>query len=163
VEKEPVRALEGLKAEYKAVQETRMAQRKQAIASTSRNAWISQLHRIRAEGKAKELIMVEGNTDHNEKVVRPVLTQAATEYGKLVNILAEDGLEVLSEKAANALAASVLLAHASAVSLHTQRTAGFTRPAIGTSGTETNAGRPAIADTPKAAAQGLINSVLLKK
>lgn len=175
-EKKPLEALEALQAEHTKVLQVKDIERKNKIADNSRNAWTKALLDIRGEGKAKELIMDSNNPEFNEKVVKPLVTAAAQEYGKLVTLLAESGLKNLNEEAAYALARMTQLAHASAVSIasreaalehadelerNTAKIAGYTRPSIGGGGGGNGASSgPPTPRTPQEAGRQLAHSLL---
>jgi hypothetical protein len=87
----------------------------------------------------------EGDVDHNNKVVKPIVEAAASEYGKLVKELVANGLEELLKPLASALSRLCQLAHASAVAIdsreraismaeelqtNTQRTNRYARPSV---------------------------------
>lgn len=171
-EKDSGRALEALRAEHQKFNESKTVERKATIANKSRNAWTTSLLNIRAEGQILELIPKEGDTEHNDKVVKPILAAAAQQYGKLVTALAERGLEDLDDELALALARMTQLSQTAALAIHTRNGAvdyikeiekssrklnGYERPSIGS-----NSG--AVRDTttiqqptsPKEAAQAVI-------
>lgn len=165
-EKQPLEALASLREEHTKINEVRDVERKNKIADSSRNAWTKALLKIREEGKASELIMRESDPEFNDKIVKPIVTAAAQEYGKLVTILAESGLKHLTEDAAYALARMTQLAHASAVSIqsrdaaiqhadeierNTSKLVPYTRPSIG-GGRSTQAAAP-VGSAPKSPAE----------
>ena len=158
-ESEPSKALQDLEQEHQRIEQFRVAERRQKIAGVSRDAWTDSLIQIREEGKIPELIMTESDTEHNEKIARPLLEAAAQQYGQIVRELADAGMEVLPPELARALSHMVLLAHASAVSVPTRdravreaeevrrnadRTSSFWRPTLGRSG----GGAPASSPNP---------------
>lgn len=101
----PAQELARLEAQHAEAIEQQRNQEKSLIAQTSKRAWVDALLGIRAEGKVHELIPREGDTEHNEKFVKPILAAAATEYGKLVRALTDSGLKSLNPDAAKQLAA----------------------------------------------------------
>lgn len=103
-EQEPVQALARIQAEHTQAIEAERAREKASIAEASKRAWVDGILAIRAEGKVQELIPREGDTEHNEKFVKPILQAAATEYGKLIRVLADSGLKALNQDAAKQLA-----------------------------------------------------------
>lgn len=175
-EAEPLKALNNLQADSERVYAERNQQRKIQIANKSKSAWSSALSKIREEGEAVELITQENDPEYNSKVVQPILNSASSEYGKLVSMLAELGIEDLPDNLANALARMVQLAHASAVSIktrnlatkesrellaNTQRTSHYMRPRIGGANSGGDGGAPKSAPaTPTDAANQLINQVM---
>jgi len=122
-EAEPAQALASLQSQYQEFETARKKQKLGVVANVSRKAWADSLTSIQNEGQIHELIMDEGDSEHNENYVKPILNQAAAEYGKLVTMLAEAGLEDLPESLAKALAKMTQLAHASAVSISSREAA----------------------------------------
>lgn len=175
-EKEPAKALAELQEEHTRISQIRNAERKNGIAAKSKEGWVKSLFKIREEGKAQELIMKDTDPEFNDKVVKPIMTAAATEYGKIITLLAENGLENLSEELSFALARMVQLAHASAISIdsreaaikhaktleqNTARTNGFIRPGIGSGRANSpEGGTPKVHATPQEAAKSLVQSML---
>lgn len=171
----PSQALSQIEEEHKKLEEVRVAQSRQRIKETARDAWVDSLIQIRQEGKIKELISKETDTDYNKRVVEPILTAASSEYGKLVRMLAENGLTDLPKELAFALARTVHLAHASAVSIESRaraeaeaaelktnmaRTTKYLRPPIGSSSASP---APVTSKAPSSlseAADMILNSVL---
>ena len=108
--------------------------------------WVDSLVKIKEEGTALELIHKPGDSEYNSKYVDPIIKKAAVEYGKLVTLLSENGLERLPKDLAFAISRMCQLAHASAVAVHTrndavkhieelegnvQRTTNYIRPQLG--------------------------------
>lgn len=114
--------IQQIENEHKQAEAARDAERKAKIAARAKDSWVKSVYKAREEGRMPELILSDTDEEHNARIVRPLLTSAATEYGKMVTHLAEAGLTELSEDLAAALASMALLAHASAV-------AGVTRDA----------------------------------
>jgi len=171
-EQQPAQALAQLMQEQEAAITAKRMQNKQAMADISRSTWGEALANIKKEGKAHELIYKEGDPEHNQKFVDPVVGAAAGEYGKLVSMLAEHGLEQLPKDLAYALSRMTLLAHASAVAIGTRdaamqrmdelngaltRKTSYVRPSIGTQ----MAGRGGEAPTKQPMANAL-DSILSK-
>lgn len=144
-EAEPAKALADMQAHNQNVEAQRKKHKLGVMANTSRSAWADSLNQIKEEGQIHELIFDDNDSEHNENFVKPIVTQAAAEYGKLVTMLAEAGLEDLPQNVAKALARMSQLAHASAISIHsreqavkhareleknTNRTNGYYRPSM---------------------------------
>ena len=89
----------------------------EAIKRVSKDSWAESLIELRKDSRFKEIQYVEGDTEHNEKYVRPILTKASQEYGRTIKILAEHGLTELPRELAMKFARSDQLAHYSAVLL----------------------------------------------
>lgn len=174
-EKEPVKALEALQQQHQALDQERQVQRKTNISTKAKDAWVASLTRIKKEGLAIELIADPENSDHNEKYVKPLLTKAATEYGKIVKMLADRGLEDLPKELAEALATAVLYGHATPVAIttrnealkhakeldqNTKRNTGYERPQIGGSSPGSAPLKGGSPGSPKEAAEHLLSKVL---
>lgn len=175
-EKAPSDTLARMQSESATIYEQQRSQRVGTVVNTARGAWVETLQSIQAEANIPELTTLSNNTEHNEKVVKPIRVAAATEYGKIVKMLAESGLEQLPNDLAKALAKSVLLAHASATAIasrgHTakelqtiatniKRETSYERPAIGGGVPNGASAQPsAKPNTPYEAAGQLINKVL---
>lgn len=175
-EKEPQTAMERLIQEGVAAKTARMEKQRESIKTSTKAAWEDTFNEIKKEGRAVELIYKDNDPDHNTRFVEPIVKQAAQEFGKIVNMLADNGLEDLPKELAGALAKAVLLAHASAVSLETRtaalkhaeeilanqsRTNRIYRPPVGSSapGSESSA-QTQQRLTPAQAGASLINNVL---
>lgn len=122
-EGEPAKAFKALQEEHQKIEEIKSATTRNKIADTAQNGWHKSLMGIRKEGKILELIRRESDSEFNTKVVDPILSAASSEYGKMVRLLADSGLVDLSDEIADALAKTVLLAHASAISIETRNRA----------------------------------------
>lgn len=174
--KAPKEALNKLIAEGIQVKEQTIKQQKGVIAVKAKDAWFKSLEKIRADGSIPELIITGTNTEHDEKVAKPIVQAAATEYGKIVMKLAEAGLSNLTDELSDAIANMVLLAHASAVSIeqrneairrynevesNSRRETSYTRPPLGGSfGTGQSVQTPKITPTVEVAARNLLENVL---
>lgn len=122
-EEEPVRVLQEIELQYKNMQEQRRAHNNSVLAATSKDAWTEAHSEIQKEGKALELIFDPANQEHNKQFVEPIVTKAATEYAKIVKLLAQNGLETMPKDLAKAISKMVLLAHSSAVAMETRAAA----------------------------------------
>lgn len=176
-EKEPLKALESLQEEHRKINEIRKGELRSKISDTAKNAWIDTLTSIKQENRVPELILKEGDEAHNEHV-RPIIAQAATEYGKMIATLVEHGLETLPKELATAFGKAALYSLVSGVSVesrnraiaeaeelrkNTQRDTKYERPPIGGS-----FGSPGGAPASKPATieqrvDGLLNTVLSKR
>jgi len=110
-EKEPAKTLQQMEEDNKRFLQTRRATQRQSVANTSREAWLESLSGLRKEGKYTELNYMEGHDKHNEEVVKPLITRASQEYGRMVRELAENGLETLPKEVATGLAQAVQIKH----------------------------------------------------
>lgn len=115
LEKEPAKSLEKLVEDNMRIKGEREKEQRAAIATTSKNMWIESVQDVRSQDKYPELTMIPGNTEHNEKFVKPVLQKAATEYGRLINGLVGAGLKELPAPIGKALARMTKLAIGGAV------------------------------------------------
>lgn len=176
-EAEPQTALQKIMEEAEAARVARRKQDLQVMSQVSKDAWVDSLLEIRNEGDAVELIHKEGDTEYNQTFVDPIIKAAAQEYGKLVTLLAHNGLEKLPKDLAQALARMCQLAHASGVALHTRneavrraeeletnvkRTTNYLRPQIGSANGHGNAPLPKQPASPREAAEQLLNKVMSK-
>lgn len=179
-EKEPLDALAELEKSYEQVETQRKIQATSRIIETSKDAWVDSLLHIKREGKIQELIHKDNDPEYNKTIVEPILQQASSEYGRLVRMLVDGGMEKLPKDVAFALARLVHLAHVSAISIEerrkgreeleeiketAERTTRYTRPALGSSmggaggGAEIEAPRP---KSPREAAQAILSKVIRK-
>jgi hypothetical protein len=177
-EKEPVQALNKMIEDANIARAAEQAKRLEVMQDTTRDAWREALNHIKDEGKVRELIYKEGDTEHNEKIFTPIVQAAAGEYGKLVKELARNGLESLPKELAYALSRLCQLAHASAVAIdsreravsmaeqlenNTKRTQRYIRPSV-SGGMDSSAGRNGAGagggpNSPEEAAEALLKSV----
>lgn len=178
-EQEPQSALQQLIQDGEKARQERTMQSKKELQTATRTVWKKAFDEVVADGKAQELIYRPDDPTHNKNYVEPIVKQAASEFGKIITQLAENGLEKMPEDLGHALATAVLLAHASAVSLETRdaavkhaeevennasRLTKIYRPPVGsmTPGAETVA-QERKPMNPTEAGRTLINSVLAKK
>jgi hypothetical protein len=171
--------IRNVEEEQKRIDAAREVERKSNIAGKAKEAWLQSLLQVKQENKTPELVLSDTDEERNAKVVRPILTQAATAYGKLVTYLAENGIKELPDDLGRALARMALLSHASAFAIHSRDSVlkhaeaaeegtrignGYFRPAIG-------GGMPSISGASSAAPkptleQGMdsvLNNVLSKR
>jgi len=114
-EKEPAQALARMQEDSNRIAAEQRRQANDVIANTARSGWSESLVALREDPRFPELTFQEGNSEHNEKYVRPILTKAGQEYGKIVRALAENGLKQMPKDLSFALAKMTQLAHQSAV------------------------------------------------
>lgn len=127
-EKEPTKMMARMQKEDDEILASRRAKANDVIVHTSKDAWIESLTGLREDKRFSEITFREGDTEHNEKFVKPILQKAAQEYGRTIRILAEHGLSELPKELAVKFARSDQLAHYSAVLLN-QRDAAQSRVA----------------------------------
>lgn len=111
-EKQPTIALEQMVAAEIETRNANVRERLGEVKSRSSSAWVRALTDIRKEGKIFEIIPQDGNHEHNEKWVKPIVDKAAKQYGLIVKSLVEAGLRDLPETAAYAIARAVQQAYA---------------------------------------------------
>lgn len=116
-EKEPAKSLARMQQESDEIVASKIQKAHEVILHTSKEGWSESLSGLREDKRFAEISFREGDTEHNEKYVRPILTKAATEYGRTVKILAEHGMTQLPKELAVKLARSDQLAHYAAVLL----------------------------------------------
>lgn len=114
-EREPAQALARMQEDSDRIAAEQRRQANDVIANTARSGWSESLVTLREDPRFPELSFQEGNSEHNEKYVRPILTKAGQEYGKIVRALAENGLKQMPKDLSFALAKMTQLAHQSAV------------------------------------------------
>lgn len=156
IEQEPSRFMGEMEAEQARISEAKEVQRKEMIGAKAKDAWTKAVMKIRADGKFKELIPKINDDEYNKKYVFPLMTQAASEYGKIVTKLAEKGITELDDDTATYFAMMSLYAHSSVVAAETRDAAikhaeaadagtkignGYFRPVIG-------GGQPSLGTTP---------------
>ena len=175
-EEEPKKAFERMQQEHAAMQQQKRAQTKQRIAATVTDAWTEVISEIERDGKAQEFIPRVNDEEHNKKYVTPLREAAGGEYGKIVRMLTELGVEDMPKELSKALAKMTALAHVSAVAIETRdkalqklneieettkRRNNLVRPKIGSS--SGGGGAPVAApkmSTAESAAEQLLNRVL---
>ncbi len=179
-EKEPETALQQLLREGEEANNRRMSSQLEGIKTASRSTWNEAYDEIRKDGTALEVIENPDDPEHNAKFVEPIVKQAASEYGKTIRLLAENGLTKLPKELGVALAKVHLLSTASAVAMQTRsllakevdersqtqaRARRLFRPPVGSSapGVETTPRQSNQPVTPAQAGRGLINNVLANR
>lgn len=179
-ESSPQKHMERLRAETARANEVREAERKHSIQSASKQAWVNTLNKIKAEGKYTALIYSDTDKDFNERVVKPLMTAAATEYGKTIQMLAERGIKDLDPKLAEAIAlghlygtssgvlaqaATQAMEEAEKIKTNTKNLFKFNRPSLG--GTAPNGVTPSAAEKPApnplAAAKQITQKILAQR
>lgn len=177
MEKTPAQTLARIQQEQAQIEAAQDTTRKNQLAASSRDAWVTALTNIRKDGRALELIRKENDSEHNTRFVDPILKQAAAEYGKFITAFAKAGIKELEPEVGKALAEAVLLAHASATALSTRTEAmrqaeeitnntrynSLIRPSVG-GGTVSSVAAPAKAaeETSEQMARNQMNSILSK-
>lgn len=118
--KAPDVTLSSLLDEARDRRELEQVRAREKIAKKTTTSWSRSLQRIQQEGWAKELIPRDGDTEFNDNIVKPIISRAADEHGKIINALAEAGLSDISDDLSDALARQTLLAHASSVAIESR-------------------------------------------
>lgn len=180
-ERSPQQRLEQMRQESARAGQVREAERKNTIQTFSKRSWINTLNKIKQEGKFTALIYSDTDKDFNERVVKPLLTHAATEFGKTINILAEAGLKELTPELAEAIALGHLYGTSSGVVAeaafqamqdaeqirnHTKNLFKFNRPSIGRGSPNTSApsgGGEKPAPNPTEAARQITQKILAER
>lgn len=114
-EKEIETSFTRMQQESEAIVAEQRQRANQVIVNVSKEAWTDSLVELRKDTRFPEITYREGDTEHNEKYVRPILTKAGQEYGRIVSVLAKHGLTELPKDLSLALARMTQLAHLSAV------------------------------------------------
>ena len=114
-EKEPAKMMARMQEENDTIIKERKMKANQVIVHTSKEAWTDSVIGLREDDRFSQITYKEGDTEHNEKFVRPILAKAAHEYGRTISALAEHGLTEIPKELAMKLARSDQLAHYSVV------------------------------------------------
>lgn len=157
MEVEPQKALASMSQEYEAIKERQIQEKKGRIFNTSTGAWERAVTKVRQDGRIQALIPRANDPEFNEKYPKALTEKAAHEFGRLVNVLTEHGLEELPDDVAEALANYALLGVSSAVNaaeadayrqalidteMSSKRTNSMLRPQIGAQGGGVTAYQP---------------------
>jgi hypothetical protein len=110
-EKEPVQSLARMQQENDRILAEERARANELIKHTSKEGWNEALVTLREDGRFKEVTFIDGDNEHNEKYVRPILNKAMLDYGKTARMLAENGLKQLPKDLAVKLARADQLAN----------------------------------------------------
>lgn len=168
-EREPAQSFEKIKEEFQREQAAVENRRINSITTNAQNGWVEALTELRAKGDYPELEMSEATA--------PIIQGASEEYGKFVTLLGRAGLKDLPAEAAKILAKRFQLSQAASITAQSrnahynraqdvlataQRHAPMVRPAIG-GGTPASVQEPRKPQSPKEAAQVLLDQVLQKR
>lgn len=93
-EKEPVQTLQTLRQEYQRTQVTQETERVESIKTNSERGWVDALSELRESGQFPELMLI-GDPEHDNRV-KEVIKEVATEYGRFVTNLANEGIKKLN-------------------------------------------------------------------
>lgn len=113
-EKEPAQSLARMQEENDRIIAEKRMKANDAIVNVSKEAWSESLVHLRQDPRFPEITYREGDTEHNEKFVRPILTKAGQEYGRIVKTLAQHGLTEMPKDLGIAISRMTQLAHQSA-------------------------------------------------
>jgi len=126
-EKEPAQSLARMQEENDRILAEKKLQAVKVINHTSKSGWSEALGSLRTDKRFKEVSFIEGDSEHNETIVRPMLTKASQAFGQTIATLARHGLTELPQDLAVKLARSDTLAIYSGVLLaERDKLAGFT-------------------------------------
>lgn len=112
---DPSKSLAKYQAENDRILAERRSKANEGIIHGAKTGWSESLLHLREDNRFPEITYREGDTEHNDNYVRPILTKASQEYGRFVRTLAENGLEQLPKEESVALARAFQLAHQAAV------------------------------------------------
>lgn len=73
------------------------------VKALARSSWEEGIQEILSTGRYPELTIKDGDDEHN-RIAKPILDNAASEYGKVMNLLAAAGLKVIPKEAAKIIA-----------------------------------------------------------
>lgn len=121
-EREPAQMFEKLQQESATMYAAEAARRRENINTLARSSWGVALDKIRTDGKAEELIYREGDSRHNEEIVKPFLETASKNFATEMKALIAAGVGELPEQVVTAIAHRHLLAVVSSSALITRRT-----------------------------------------
>lgn len=113
-ELEPQQALQRILEEKQNAEAFSTAQRLSTIERNANSGWVESITELTSGGDYPELTYT-GNTEHDNTYVKPVLEEAAKEYGKFVKSLAALGARELPAELAKIVAKRFLLSQASSV------------------------------------------------
>ena len=100
---------ESIQREQQAIQE-----RRNNLINVSKNGWSQSLTDVRTANLYPELTIEPNNPEHNN-IARPILENAGKEFGKFLNVLADNGVKSLPPQAMKILAKRFQLSEAAAV------------------------------------------------
>lgn len=112
-EVEPALELERLREESQRQQVANEQTRLAGIKNAAQSEWTTALRELRDKGEFPEFELT-GDAD-NDAISRPILTNAAQEYGKFIKYLGLQGLKELPPDIAKALAKRFLLSQAASI------------------------------------------------
>lgn len=110
-EKTPSQALAAIQSEHEQWAQAEREREVGVISNTARDTWTESIVELRKDPRFPELQFREGDTEHNEKVVLPIITRAGQEYGKIVKTLVDNGLRSMPREVGIAMSKMVQLAH----------------------------------------------------
>lgn len=176
-EEQPKQTLEQINNEIAQRTQAEEAQRGQKIATSAQEGYVEALQELQNEGKYPELVIRDGDEKHNS-YSKPIINNAAAEYGKFVKLLHMVGGKDLPKEAAKIIAKRFLLAESALVMAESRaqmydqtqnllnsvkKNARFNRPAVGGTVSATSAPvAPSRPQSPEQAADVLLNNVLRK-
>lgn len=115
-EASPGEAMQQLEAEFAATETERVASARARTAQMAQSSWDKALRDGRSKGFG-DLTYREGDTTHNENVVKPLVTKAGQEYNKVMTALLELGLNEVPEELASMLASNLVIGYAGAAAI----------------------------------------------
>lgn len=122
-EKDPVRISEQLREERGVIEEQARVERAKKAHDVSRKGWLSGLAKIRAEGKALELIPKTNDEKFNQSIVKPLVDQASLDFSRFMTDLVNRGLSEVTEEWAASVAEIFLRAQSTATAYDTRNNA----------------------------------------
>lgn len=117
-EAEPAQTLENLRQEQQRHEQAQEKERVTKISNTAKSSWVEALTELR-DGEQYPELQLTGNEEH-DKYVRPILNEAAAEYGKFVKELGLTGAKELRPEAAKILAKRYLLSQVAAIAMESR-------------------------------------------
>lgn len=175
-EKEPALERQRIQQELMQQEQQQHQERLELMTTSSERGWSDAVKDLQVKSKFPELNIPQTDPNYS-KVTQPLLTAAATEYGKLVKRLAKDGLTHLSPEIAKSLSTRFILSQLSAVTAasrdqhyeraeqiatNAKRESFFSRPRVGGGGTGSPAPQNNAPRTPMDTAKALREKVMGK-
>jgi hypothetical protein len=158
-EKNPTATIETLRQQrIEREQAEKQAALNRAVSITE-TSWQDAVNEIQMSKNIPELTYREGDVEHNEKVVAPIMSQASADYAKVVKALIEEGgLKEMPAQLAKVISKMMLLAHSSSIAINSrdqavdyagrvvqdaQKINALVRPSLGKTAGNATVGNPA--------------------
>jgi acyl carrier protein len=114
-ESKPLETLRALEEKHAAAVQNETLQTRAKIAERGKGMWTNVVQKMREEGTAASILVKQGDPAYIAEHVTPMLKKAATDYGRVLKMLAENGLREMPDELAEVLCRTIVLAHDSAI------------------------------------------------